>query len=142
MKKRYLAALLSCAALVAVPAYAEQQGAGQGTQSMSIAELSTDTIKDVQQRLNDRGYSAGGVDGVWGPSTKSAVRNFQQSQGMEATGDLNMQTLNALGVQPRSEKGRARMEDQGPMAAESPHMGSSPDMEYGQGASPMGGSQQ
>lgn len=57
------------------------------------------TVRHVQQALNERGFRAGPPDGVLGPSTQVALRNFQMSENLEATGQLNRQTLQALGVQ-------------------------------------------
>jgi hypothetical protein len=54
-------------------------------------------VRSVQQSLNQRGYSVD-VDGQWGPNTENAVRQFQQANGLPQTGDLNSQTLSALGV--------------------------------------------
>lgn len=62
--------------------------------------MSPEVIKKVQKALNDKGYDAGPVDGQWGPLTQRAVQNFQQSQGQQqASGELNKQTLTALGVE-------------------------------------------
>jgi peptidoglycan hydrolase-like protein with peptidoglycan-binding domain len=58
------------------------------------------TIRQVQQTLVNRGFRAGPIDGVMGAATRSAVKQFQQSENLEATGQLNRQTLVALGVQP------------------------------------------
>jgi len=55
-------------------------------------------VRDVQQALNDKGYSAGPVDGQWGPNTETAVKRFQQSSGLPQTGELERSTLAALGV--------------------------------------------
>ncbi|HEY8132352.1 MAG TPA: peptidoglycan-binding domain-containing protein [Thermoanaerobaculia bacterium] len=55
-------------------------------------------VRDVQQALNDKGYSAGPVDGQWGPNTENAVKRFQQSSGLPQTGELERSTLAALGV--------------------------------------------
>jgi peptidoglycan hydrolase-like protein with peptidoglycan-binding domain len=40
----------------------------------------------------------GAVDGQPGPSTKSAIRDFQQAQGLPRSGELDQRTLSALGV--------------------------------------------
>jgi hypothetical protein len=40
----------------------------------------------VQKKLLDLGYSPGPIDGVPGTRTRSAIRQFQQSRGLEATG--------------------------------------------------------
>ena len=52
----------------------------------------------AQQALNDRGYGAGSIDGVWGPETANAVVRFQQAQGLPQSGALDAPTLSALGV--------------------------------------------
>jgi peptidoglycan hydrolase-like protein with peptidoglycan-binding domain len=59
---------------------------------------SEDTTRSVQQALNDQGYNAGAVDGVMGPHTQSALRQFQQAQNLRQTGRPDARTLAALGV--------------------------------------------
>lgn len=61
------------------------------------ASVSTDTIFKVQQRLHDLGfYVRDNIDGRWGPNTSAAVRNFQLSKGLNASGQLDLATLSAL----------------------------------------------
>lgn len=55
-------------------------------------------VRSVQQALADRGYSPGPVDGQWGPGTEDALRRFQSSQGLQATGQLDSRTTSALGL--------------------------------------------
>src|SRR5262245_9537161 len=62
--------------------------------------VDSSTIREVQQTLTHRGFRTGPVDGVMGAATRSAVKQFQQSENLEATGQLNRQTLVALGLQP------------------------------------------
>jgi Putative peptidoglycan binding domain len=70
-----------------------------GTRSTAIApESASPTVRSAQQALNDRGYNAGPADGVWGPNTEAAVRQFQQAQRLQSTGTLDKETLSALGV--------------------------------------------
>jgi hypothetical protein len=70
-------------------------------QSEGNAALSSDTVFKVQQRLHELGfYVRDNIDGQWGPSTASAVRNFQRSKGMNATGQLDLPTLTALDLAP------------------------------------------
>jgi peptidoglycan hydrolase-like protein with peptidoglycan-binding domain len=45
-----------------------------------------------------RGYYRGRLDGNYGSQTAFAVRAFQSSTGLPATGRMDMQTLNALGL--------------------------------------------
>jgi len=61
--------------------------------------VDSSTVRDVQRTLNDRGIARVGVDGKMGPRTQAAVREFQRSQRLEPTGQLNRQTLIALGLQ-------------------------------------------
>lgn len=56
------------------------------------------TVESVQASLKSEGHNVS-VDGVWGPKTMAAVRDFQQSNGIPATGRLDNQTLAALAVQ-------------------------------------------
>src|SRR5688572_12608582 len=57
------------------------------------------TVREVQTTLNQRHNARLGVDGKMGPRTQAAVREFQRSQRLEPTGQLNRQTLIALGLQ-------------------------------------------
>jgi len=62
---------------------------------------SSELVRSAQQSLNDKGYDVGPVDGQLGPSTRNAVSRFQQAQGLPQTGELDSQTLSALGVSQR-----------------------------------------
>lgn len=68
------------------------------TRTMAPSPYDAATIRSVQQALNDRGYNAGPVDGNYGTATQDAVRRFQQTAGLPATGELGRPTLTALGV--------------------------------------------
>ena len=57
------------------------------------------TVQQVQKKLTDRGFRTGGVDGRMGPQTQAALVNFQKAEKLQPTGQLNRQTLVALGVQ-------------------------------------------
>lgn len=66
--------------------------------SVSTPFLRRDLIRKVQERLQAVGFSPGTIDGGLGAQTRSALRGFQQSEGLPATGDPDEQTLDALGV--------------------------------------------
>jgi len=53
-------------------------------------------VLTAQQRLKDRGYYSGPVDGVIGPNTEAAVRAFQRDVRLTVTGVLDPPTLRAL----------------------------------------------
>ena len=50
----------------------------------------------VQYRLNGLGYAAGPLDGVQGPTTRSAVIAYQERAGLAADGLIGRQVLRAL----------------------------------------------
>src|SRR5262245_27155238 len=76
-------------------------------QPASPQERSPDEIKQAQQRLRPYGYS-GPIDGDLGPETTDAVRRFQESANLGATGRLDDATWAALSTQPPS-AGRPRL---------------------------------
>lgn len=53
-------------------------------------------VKQLQRALKSVGYSAGAIDGSYGPSTESAVKRFQQAHGLVADGIAGTKTLAAL----------------------------------------------
>ncbi len=64
--------------------------------------MSPDMTRQVQEQLQQQGTYRGPVDGVWGPQTQSAVRNYQQAHGLSTTGKLDMDTLASLNLAPSS----------------------------------------
>ena len=53
-------------------------------------------VKKVQQRLKKLGYYSGSIDGDYGNGTKTAVKNFQKRNGLNANGKVNSKTLAKL----------------------------------------------
>ena len=53
-------------------------------------------VKVLQRALAHLGYSAGTIDGQYGPSTTTAVERFQRAHGLTADGVLGPNTLRAL----------------------------------------------
>jgi peptidoglycan hydrolase-like protein with peptidoglycan-binding domain len=70
----------------------------QAQNSIDPSQLSSQQIRQIQQSLDKHGFKAGHADGKWGPETEKAVKDFQQKQNMQASGQLDQQTLQALGV--------------------------------------------
>lgn len=58
--------------------------------------LAGDDILDLQRRLNDLGFDAGYVDGVFGADTERAVRDFQVNAGLGVDGIVGTGTVRAL----------------------------------------------
>src|SRR5690606_576777 len=60
------------------------------------------TVKQLQQALIDAGVTVrGGADGIFGPATAAALKTFQTSQGLQATGVVDDATADAL-AHPRA----------------------------------------
>lgn len=59
-----------------------------------------DIILRVQAALNKLGYDVGIPDGVIGPKTHDAVREFEGATGMAESGEINPRLLAVLGSQP------------------------------------------
>jgi peptidoglycan hydrolase-like protein with peptidoglycan-binding domain len=72
---------------------------GSQAQRVDPTQLSKEQIRQIQTRLNNAGFNAKAVDGVWGDNTRQALRNYQKQQNLPGDGELNQQTLSALGVE-------------------------------------------
>lgn len=57
----------------------------QGTDN---AEDQRARVRIAQTELNDLGYNAGPEDGVFGPTTRNAVRDYQSDNGLPVTGEV------------------------------------------------------
>lgn len=74
-------------------------GGGDGRRARSSggggASGSSD-VRQAQQALARAGYDPGPVDGLMGPQTAEALRDFQERQGIQPTGRLDGRTRQAL----------------------------------------------
>jgi len=50
----------------------------------------------AQDGLNTKGFKTGGLDGIFGAQTESAVRSYQQSRGLSADGIIGCDTWRSL----------------------------------------------
>jgi N-acetylmuramoyl-L-alanine amidase len=60
------------------------------------AMLRGDDVIDLQGRLNALGFDAGREDGILGPETETALRQFQREYGLEPDGVCGPATITAL----------------------------------------------
>jgi peptidoglycan hydrolase-like protein with peptidoglycan-binding domain len=102
----WLGATALAAALAAGPALAagdsakqgmQQQGAAAGA-SASQMQHDQSTVRQAQERLNQLGYDAGAPDGIWGPQTEAALKQYQEKQGLTPSGELDQRTIAELGL--------------------------------------------
>jgi hypothetical protein len=94
--------------------------------------LSQEEIRELQISLNEKGFNVGEPDGRLGPRTNRALMEFQQRQGLQATGHIDQRTVQALGINIREQQGgsvepsstgRAGNTQQQPSAAQQPMPG-------------------
>ena len=60
------------------------------------------SLDSARTRLRRLGFYRGAADGVWGPRSQEALTRFQQSRGLQASGEFNPATLSALGLDPNN----------------------------------------
>lgn len=61
-------------------------------------QITAGLIKKVQKALNDKGYEAGTVDGVWGTQTANAIVKYAQDKGLPVSKHINLAVCQSLGV--------------------------------------------
>lgn len=89
--------------LLAGPALVVAPGASAQSPNPGLTytqPLSPTALTQVQERLRQTGAYSGRADGVWGPDSQSALERFQQSRGLQVTGQLNQATAATLGLNP------------------------------------------
>lgn len=60
--------------------------------------LNREQVMQVQQILSDKAFLTSKVDGIWGPASRQALRDFQKQQGLIPDGFLDKTSLKVLGV--------------------------------------------
>lgn len=58
------------------------------------------TVRNVQQALSNKGYDPGPIDGIEGPHTRAALRQYQQHENLTVNGQIDASTLSSLGIKP------------------------------------------
>ena len=95
--RRLAAASVALSLLVSAPALAQTGGTEAQTQTQTrtqpqSAPSKTPTTKQVQKALGIK------ADGVFGPKTKRALKNYQRRNGLKVTGRADTATLRSLGL--------------------------------------------
>ena len=85
---------------LAVPSGAQAQSSCSVSSYSVQTERSdrSDSVRCIQQTLNDKGFDSGPVDGWFGPITKGAVIAFQQASGLTVDGEVGSETAGSLGI--------------------------------------------
>jgi peptidoglycan hydrolase-like protein with peptidoglycan-binding domain len=58
------------------------------------------SVRAAQVRLSNLGMYTGAIDGTWDQGTQTAVEHFQASRELRQSGQLDGQTLAAMGLNP------------------------------------------
>ncbi|WAG12396.1 TIGR02594 family protein [Aeromonas dhakensis] len=58
--------------------------------------MASDSVRKIQQALNDKGIDPGEIDGVWGRKTIFAVKIFQEKYNLKVDGVVGPKTIVAL----------------------------------------------
>lgn len=90
MKKRLLFALLSSAAIVSTP-------------TLALDYSSSDTVKQVQEALNNAGYDCGVPDGIAGNATASAIAEYRKAKSLKDGSAIDQELCVSLGLETESE---------------------------------------
>jgi murein L,D-transpeptidase YcbB/YkuD len=89
--------------VLALPAWAAEEKKGapakeEKAEKKASAKGSEEIMK-VQEALKAKGQDPGPVDGSMGPKTRAAIKAFQEASGIKASGRLDKQTAEKLGVE-------------------------------------------
>jgi peptidoglycan hydrolase-like protein with peptidoglycan-binding domain len=118
---------LAAAAALSVPASAQQQPDAAPKDSADQNQMKDQSrapdqgpavrigrsqTRMLQTQLNRLGFEAGPSDGVIGSKTRQAIEKFQQQKGLNASGQLDRQTIAAL-RSTRGQTASARRSRQG-----------------------------
>jgi peptidoglycan hydrolase-like protein with peptidoglycan-binding domain len=63
---------------------------GRGDKTAS--KMDRGETKNAQQALQAKGYNPGPIDGVYGPRTTAAMRDYQKAEGLKVTGQMDADT--------------------------------------------------
>jgi len=83
------------------------------TAALAATYTDKDTVKKVQQALNDAGYNCGTPDGVAGKKTTAAITQYQTDKGLEVTATIDDALLEAMGITMQQSEGSESGEKQG-----------------------------
>lgn len=91
---------LAVLAVVLTAALAFLPGGGDEEIGAAVLKVgsSGQQVRTLQTKLNNWGYNAGTVDGIFGSNTLAAVKRFQANNGLTVDGIVGAKTAAALGM--------------------------------------------
>jgi membrane-bound lytic murein transglycosylase B len=85
-----------------LPAWAAEEKAAPAKEAKAekkVPAKATEDVKKLQEALKAKGHDPGPIDGILGAKTRAALKAFQEASGLKATGRLDDQTAEKLGVE-------------------------------------------
>jgi lipid-binding SYLF domain-containing protein/peptidoglycan hydrolase-like protein with peptidoglycan-binding domain len=73
-----------------------ETGKAGAKKAKKTSSMPKDKVREAQTALKSQGFDPGPIDGIMGPMTMTAIRNYQSHNHMEVTGTLTPETENAL----------------------------------------------
>jgi hypothetical protein len=78
--------------------------------ALAASVCADDNVRTVQEKLRDGGFYSGEVDGAYSSQLAAALTRYQVRKGLAVTGQLDVDTSNALGAKPAVTTGTAAPE--------------------------------
>ena len=91
--------LVVVAAVSLYRSYATLQGVDQRPEAL-LAGWADDNVRAVQEKLREGGFYSGEIDGAYSSELALALTRYQIRNGLPITGQLDVDTSEALGVKP------------------------------------------
>jgi peptidoglycan hydrolase-like protein with peptidoglycan-binding domain len=66
---------------------------------------SSQTVRAAQEALKSKGFDPGPIDGIDGPRTREATRDYQKHESLTADGRLGAKTLDSLQISEKTASG-------------------------------------
>jgi peptidoglycan hydrolase-like protein with peptidoglycan-binding domain len=89
--------------ILALPAWAaEEKKAAPAKEEKAEKKASakgSEDVKKIQEALKAKGQDPGPIDGMMGSKTRAAIKAFQEASGIKATGRMDKETGEKLGVE-------------------------------------------
>ena len=76
----------------------QEQGTGRIGSQQGATRMSDADIKSVKEALKAKGLNPGPINGTMDSQTQQAIRDFQKTNNLQVTGEVDEQTAAKLGV--------------------------------------------
>jgi peptidoglycan hydrolase-like protein with peptidoglycan-binding domain len=76
----------------------QEQGTGRMGSQQGATRMSDADIKSVKEALKAKGLNPGPINGTMDSQTQQAIRDFQKTNNLRVTGEVDEQTAAKLGV--------------------------------------------